>query len=64
MSEVDMHRFYRPFGSRPHSYITCRDVRVMTESYLSKIILDFKLQDHEYFYSGVTIVLCIGLSTL
>jgi len=36
----------------------------MTESYLSKIILDFKLQDHEKFYPGVTIVLCIGLSTL
>jgi len=31
------------------------------KEYSSKIILYFQIQNHEYFYSGVSIVLCIGL---
>jgi len=30
---------------------------VTAQAYSSKIILYFQLQNHEYFYSGVTIVL-------
>jgi len=44
------------------AYIILESDRV--QAYSSKLILYFQLQCRVYFYSGVTIVLCIGFPSL